>query len=330
MRMTKSSSAANRTVVAVLTADPAFEQSVRATFGASGRSSCASCPARSPASTNSTPKASPSSSSISTPAAARRWQALERMMLRTGGVAAGGGGRRRASTPRWRAACCRCGWRISWSSRCSRSSWCGPARGSRARRATETTEAQIYTFIPAVGGAGVTTLAIQTALLLLNSGQRVRPDHLPGRSRFPARRLRRLSRSRTAARPQGNRAAAGTARPPASRDHAVAPRLGPRGDRGAEPAGRDAHLRSRHGDAAARSRVVALRLCRDRHAAHLVLVDRQRAARHQQAVHRQRNDGAEHPAGQGAGRRDPRAARRRAAAAGRSSTASSSACSIPA
>ena len=40
---------------------------------------------------------------------------------------------------------------------------------------TETTEAQIYTFLPAVGGAGVTTLAIQTALLLLNSGQRARP-----------------------------------------------------------------------------------------------------------------------------------------------------------
>jgi pilus assembly protein CpaE len=34
------------------------------------------------------------------------------------------------------------------------------------------TEAQIYTFLPAVGGAGVTTLAIQTAMLLLNSGGR--------------------------------------------------------------------------------------------------------------------------------------------------------------
>ena len=33
-------------------------------------------------------------------------------------------------------------------------------------------EAEIYTFLPAVGGAGVTTLAIQTALLLLNSGGR--------------------------------------------------------------------------------------------------------------------------------------------------------------
>ncbi len=34
----------------------------------------------------------------------------------------------------------------------------------------KTTEAQIYTFLPAVGGAGVTTLAIQTAMVLLNSG----------------------------------------------------------------------------------------------------------------------------------------------------------------
>ncbi len=36
--------------------------------------------------------------------------------------------------------------------------------------AEKATEAQIYTFLPAVGGAGVTTLAIQTAMVLLNSG----------------------------------------------------------------------------------------------------------------------------------------------------------------
>jgi len=36
----------------------------------------------------------------------------------------------------------------------------------------ETTEAQIFTFLPAVGGAGVTTLAVQSAMMLLNSGQR--------------------------------------------------------------------------------------------------------------------------------------------------------------
>lgn len=39
---------------------------------------------------------------------------------------------------------------------------------------TDTTEAEIYTFLPAVGGAGVTTLAIQTALLLLSNGSRGR------------------------------------------------------------------------------------------------------------------------------------------------------------
>jgi pilus assembly protein CpaE len=43
----------------------------------------------------------------------------------------------------------------------------GPANAS-AR------DTQIYTFLPAVGGAGVTTLAVQTAMMLLNSGQRVK------------------------------------------------------------------------------------------------------------------------------------------------------------
>src|ERR1700690_2504834 len=41
----------------------------------------------------------------------------------------------------------------------------------------EPTEAQIYTFLPAVGGAGVTTLAVQTAMIMLNSGgARVKPS----------------------------------------------------------------------------------------------------------------------------------------------------------
>jgi pilus assembly protein CpaE len=35
-----------------------------------------------------------------------------------------------------------------------------------------TAEAEIFTFLPAVGGAGVTTLAVQSAMLLLNSGAR--------------------------------------------------------------------------------------------------------------------------------------------------------------
>jgi len=46
------------------------------------------------------------------------------------------------------------------------------ARVAKSPVESETTEAQIFTFLPAVGGAGVTTLAVQTAMLLLNSGTR--------------------------------------------------------------------------------------------------------------------------------------------------------------
>jgi pilus assembly protein CpaE len=47
----------------------------------------------------------------------------------------------------------------------------GPGSGA------EPADAQIYAFLPAVGGAGVTTIAIQTAMLLLNSGgPRVKPS----------------------------------------------------------------------------------------------------------------------------------------------------------
>jgi pilus assembly protein CpaE len=44
------------------------------------------------------------------------------------------------------------------------------ARVVQAPKGTDRTEAEIHTYIPAVGGAGVTTLAIQTALILLGSG----------------------------------------------------------------------------------------------------------------------------------------------------------------
>jgi pilus assembly protein CpaE len=46
------------------------------------------------------------------------------------------------------------------------------ARVAKKPANTESAEAQIFTFLPAVGGAGVTTLAVQTAMLLLNSGAR--------------------------------------------------------------------------------------------------------------------------------------------------------------
>src|SRR5712672_3081512 len=43
------------------------------------------------------------------------------------------------------------------------------ARVAKGPATSEVSEAQIYTFLPAVGGAGVTTLAVQSAMLLLNS-----------------------------------------------------------------------------------------------------------------------------------------------------------------
>jgi pilus assembly protein CpaE len=49
---------------------------------------------------------------------------------------------------------------------------CARVAQEAASTGNETKEAQIYTFLPAVGGAGVTTLAIQTAMLLLNGGPR--------------------------------------------------------------------------------------------------------------------------------------------------------------
>ena len=46
------------------------------------------------------------------------------------------------------------------------------ARVAKGPATSEATEAQIYTFLPAAGGAGVTTLAVQSAMILLNSSQR--------------------------------------------------------------------------------------------------------------------------------------------------------------
>lgn len=45
-------------------------------------------------------------------------------------------------------------------------------RVARTPKIQQNTEAQIITFLPAVGGAGVTTLAVQTAMILLKNGPR--------------------------------------------------------------------------------------------------------------------------------------------------------------
>ena len=48
------------------------------------------------------------------------------------------------------------------------------ARVAKPPASADAKESQIFTFLPAVGGAGVTTLAVQTAMLLLNNGTRAK------------------------------------------------------------------------------------------------------------------------------------------------------------
>jgi len=172
--MAKSSSATNKTVVAVLTADPAFEQSVKSTFGASGAielrvvsGSIAGVPALD----------TDGVTVLIVDLDATRPEeiaALDRMMLRNAAlppvvvVTQSFDAEVARSLMQMRVAdfLVKPVQPVEIVRTCAR-----VARSS----GQETTEAQIYTFTPAVGGAGVTTLAIQTALLLLNASQRVRP-----------------------------------------------------------------------------------------------------------------------------------------------------------
>jgi pilus assembly protein CpaE len=174
MRMAKSSSATNKTVVAVLTADPAFEQLVSSTFGASGAIELRII-SGTVASVDEFDADGVTVVIIDLDAGrAEETAALERMMLRNGAsppvvvVTQNFDAEVARSLLQMRVAdfLVKPVQPVELVRTCAR-----VARSSGA----ETTEAQIYTFIPAVGGAGVTTLAIQTALLLLNGGQRVRP-----------------------------------------------------------------------------------------------------------------------------------------------------------
>ena len=279
----------------------------------------ASCPARSPAieGQSRSRKTRPSRSSISTPAQPDEMQALERLMARIGTWPPVVVVTQAFDETRGAHAAADAGRRFPGRSRSRRSSWCAPARASpRGRPTAEATEAQIYTFLPAVGGAGVTTLAVQSAMLLLNSGQRGKSstclvdldfqhgacaDYLDLEPRLnlgeieprPERLDRQLLEVMLSHHPSGLAVIAAPNRP-------------------AEMRSFDPDVVTR----AARHGLVAFRLRRVRHAAHLVLVDRQRAARLEQAVHRQRDDGAGPAPRQAAGRGDPRAAGRRPEAAG--------------
>ena len=173
MRLAKPSTASN-TVIAVLTADPAFEQSVRSTFGASGAIELRVI-SGTVASMDSIATDDVTVVVIDLDAGRpEEMTALEHMMLRIGAtppvvvVTQSFDAEVARSLLQMRVAdfLVKPVQPIELVRTCARVARSGVA---------DTKEAQIYTFIPAVGGAGVTTLAIQTALLLLNNGQRIRP-----------------------------------------------------------------------------------------------------------------------------------------------------------
>jgi len=171
MRMTRSTNTGN-TGVAVLTADSAFEQFVRSTFGASGQIDLRVFPGTISEAGESFDVENMTVAVIDLDASrSEEMQALERLMLRIGTrppvvvVAQSFDAEvaRRLLQMRVADFLVKPVQPVELVRTCARVS--RPA-------SPETSEAQIYTFIPAVGGAGVTTLAIQTALLLLNSSQR--------------------------------------------------------------------------------------------------------------------------------------------------------------
>jgi pilus assembly protein CpaE len=176
MRISKSSDAMSKTVVAVVTADQAFEQMARTTFSAGA--------AIEPRVLSGTIESAPRLDTEGLTALIvdldagqpEQMAALERMMLRIGAqppvvvVTQSFDAEVARSLLQMRVA----DFLVKPVQPIDLVRTC--ARVGRAAVAADTKEAQIYTFTPAVGGAGVTTLAVQTALLLLNSGQRSRPS----------------------------------------------------------------------------------------------------------------------------------------------------------
>ena len=222
--MTRPASATNRTGVVVLTAD----SGVRAVAARDIQRQRADRPAgdrghrRRRRRRVRSPKARPSSSSISTPAAKTEMQALERLMARIGAwppvvvvtqsfdaeVA------RRLLQMRVADFLVKPVQPVELVRTCARVRAADREPRPRKRRSTRS--------CPRSAAPASPRSRSRPRCCCSTAAQRGTRQHLPGRSRFPARRLRRLSRSRAAARPQGDRAAAGAARPPAPGDHAVA------------------------------------------------------------------------------------------------------------
>src|SRR5215212_477752 len=173
MRIGRSSSSAGKTQVVVLTADPGFEEQARLTFGASD---VIALTVLSGTISDLEVKFEVDEATVAVidldAANAAEMPALERLMARIGvrtPVI--------AITPAFDETVARAlvqmrvaDFLVKPVSPVELVRTC--ARVAKGAQPTETTEAKIYTFLPAVGGAGVTTLAVQSAMMLLNSGQR--------------------------------------------------------------------------------------------------------------------------------------------------------------
>jgi pilus assembly protein CpaE len=173
MRIGRSNNAAGKTQVVVLTADAGFEEQIRATFGVSPQIGLTVVPGSIESTEGKLPLNDATVAVIDLDASLPgEMQGLERLMARIGTwppvvVVTQSFDETVARTLlQMRIA----DFMVKPVSPVELVRTCARvAKGNGV--AAEATEAQIYTFLPAVGGAGVTTLAVQTAMMLLNSGR---------------------------------------------------------------------------------------------------------------------------------------------------------------
>ena len=173
MRIGRPNSAAGKTQVVVLTADAGFEEQARQTFGASDQIALRVVSGTLSASMRSSMSLERPSPCFDLDAGRQEeMQALDRLMARIGSwppVVVITQSFRRGRRAHASANACR-----RFPDQAGVAGRAGADLRARRQRIgrPRTTEAEIYTFLPAVGGAGVTTLAVQSAMMLLNSGQR--------------------------------------------------------------------------------------------------------------------------------------------------------------
>jgi pilus assembly protein CpaE len=173
MRILRSDSPAGKTQVVVLTGDREFEEQARATFGASEQIALRVVPGTLAAAGADLSLDGATVAVIDVDAALPgELQALEQLMARVGpwppvvAVTQGFDEQTARILLQMRLA----DFLVKPVSPVELVRTC--ARVAKGPATAEASEAQIYTFLPAVGGAGVTTLAVQSAMMLLNSSQR--------------------------------------------------------------------------------------------------------------------------------------------------------------